>query len=127
MKKIKITLILLFIFIFTQNYISAENITTVSNTVIQESQTIFVDSRIQRELKNSIENVYGEDKADAAYKNIIKHAETAIKNRPKIFKQQDIERKSDWFKDEIVYMFYVDQFGVIKNDKKNKFKDIFNA
>ena len=123
MKKFSITLILFFIFIFTQNYTFAENITTESDNITQETQTIFVDSRIQRELKNSIENVYGEDKADVIYEKIMQHAETAIKNRPQNLSQQDLERKSDWFKDEIVYMFYVDQFGVIRKDKNNKFED----
>ena len=29
----------------------------------------------------------------------------------------------DWYKDEIIYMFYVDQFGVITPEKPNQFKD----
>ena len=35
----------------------------------------------------------------------------------------DKTRTSDWYKDEIIYMFYVDQFGTIIDGKKNTFKD----
>ena len=36
---------------------------------------------------------------------------------PKEFKDEDKTRKADWYKNEIIYMFYVDHFGVIKDDK----------
>ena len=40
-----------------------------------------------------------------------------------IFKKEDLSRPDDWYKDEIIYMFYVDQFGVVTPEKPNTFKD----
>ena len=102
----------------------AEDLTPeTSKEVIQEENEFFVDSKIQKELKASIQNVYGKENVEEVYNNLIEHAKTAIKNRPQKLKKQDIERTSDWFKDEIIYMFYVDQFGVIQKDKNNTFED----
>ncbi len=102
----------------------AEDLThETTHEIVQEENEFFVDSKIQRELKASIQNVYGNENVEEVYNNLIKHAKTAIKNRPQKLKRQDVERTSDWFKDEIIYMFYVDQFGVIQKDKNNTFED----
>ena len=50
-------------------------------------------------------------------------AQKAIENRPVELKKQDLTRPDDWYKDEIIYMFYVDQFGVVSSEKPNQFKD----
>ncbi len=47
----------------------------------------------------------------------------SINSRPAELKQQDLLRSSDWYKNEIIYMFYVDQFGVIQQNKSNTFSD----
>ncbi len=101
--------------------IQEEIITDTSKNTTQTD--FFIDIKIEKELKASIQNVYGKDKVDEIYDNLIQHAEIAIKNRPKKLIEQDLKRKSDWFNDEIMYMFYVDQFGVIKKDKNNTFAD----
>ena len=93
----------------------------VENT--QQQNVLDIDSKIQKELKTSIQSVYGKDKVDEIYNNILKHAEIALSKRPQKLKEEDFLRKSDWFKDEIIYMFYVDQFGVIQKDKNNQFED----
>ena len=66
-----------------------------------------IDNKISRELKEAIEDVYGKEKADEIYQTIIAKAMTSIKLRPENLKQQDLTRKSDWYKEEIIYMFYV--------------------
>ena len=38
-------------------------------------------------------------------------------------RKEDLTRTEDWYKDEIIYMFYVDQFGVVTPEKPNQFKD----
>ena len=80
-----------------------------------------IDNKISRELKESIEDVYGKEKTDEIYQTIIAKAMTSIKLRPENLRQQDLTRKSDWYKEEIIYMFYVDQFGVVQQNKPNTF------
>lgn len=50
-------------------------------------------------------------------------ARTSIEKRPEYLKKEDLSRPDDWYKDEIIYMFYVDQFGVVTPEKPNTFKD----
>ncbi len=131
MKKIIIKIFLILVLIIgncamaQDNYSDVLDSTSVESSENQDINTkeeyLFVDSRIKRELKNSIQNVYGQDNVQDIYDNIIKHAQISIENRPQSLKQQDLNRHSNWFKDEIIYMFYVNQFGVIQNDKDNTF------
>lgn len=94
-----------------------------NNTNEEEPEIITVSNRLHREIKNSIVNIYGKDKADEIYEKVMQQAATAIQNRPQELILQDQTRPSDWYKNEIIYMFYVDQFGNIKPDKENTFKD----
>ena len=84
-----------------------------------------IDPKIKKELKESIEEIYGEkyskDKTDEIYLKVISMAYNAIKTRPNELIEEDIKRKGDWYKDEIIYMFYVDRFGVVEDDKLNTF------
>ncbi len=81
------------------------------------------DSKIKKEILNSIIEVYGKENSAIIYDNVINLAQKAIENRPKELIEEDLKRESDWYKNEIIYMFYVDQFGVVQKDKKNSFKD----
>ncbi len=90
---------------------------------INQEQLIDVSSKIKKEIKDSIVEIYGKEDSNEIYNRVISAAEKAIKDRPKELLEQDLKRSSDWFKNEIIYMFYVDQFGVVKDDKKNTFKD----
>lgn len=102
---------------------SAQSVEFGNQTIEPEQESFFVDPHIKKELKLSIQNVYGQEKVEEIYQNIIKHALSAKENRPPKLKQQDIKRNSDWFKDEIIYMFYVNQFGVVQNNKDNTFNN----
>lgn len=82
-----------------------------------------VSSRIHKEMRNAVINIYGREKADEIYGNIMKYAEKAIKERPAELVKQDLTRPYDWYKKEIIYMFYVDQFGNVTPNKENTFKD----
>lgn len=90
---------------------------------VEDEESFFVDPHIRKELKISILNVYGPDKVEEVYNQLIKLAASARDNRPQKLKQQDIKRNSDWYKDEIIYMFYVNQFGVVQNNKDNTFNN----
>lgn len=82
-----------------------------------------IDNRIKNELQEAITSVYGKENADEIYDKLLEHASKAINSRSEDLKKQDATRKSDWYKDEIIYMFYVDHFGVVQEDKNNTFKD----
>lgn len=80
-------------------------------------------SRLKKEIKESIIKVYGKDAADEIYKRVMLHAQKAIEARSQELKNQDLSRENDWYKNEIIYMFYVDQFGVVSDCDKNTFSD----
>ena len=80
-------------------------------------------AKIQKEIKESIAEIYGKENADEILAKVMEIAENAIKNRPIELKYYDITRADDWYKDEIIYMFYTDYFGVKSADKSNTFKD----
>ncbi|MBQ7287295.1 MAG: hypothetical protein IJW73_05995, partial [Candidatus Gastranaerophilales bacterium] len=91
-----------------------------NNGVIEVSDT---SNRLKKEIKEAIAEVYDKDESENIYANVLFHAYKAIDERPKEFLDEDFARKSDWYKNEIIYMFYVDQFGVVSDEKKNTFKD----
>ena len=118
----KIVLLFLVAFLAIMPVIAqVEDTATVSDE--NQEQVIDINSKIKKEIKDSIIEVYGKENSEEIYNKVILAAEKAIKARPKDLLEQDLKRNSDWYKNEIIYMFYVDQFGVIKDDKKNTFKD----
>ena len=95
------------------NFVLAENV--VSKAVNATKSAVLPDDnsdKIQKEIKESIVDIYGKDKADEIFARVMGIADTAIKNRPIELKYYDLTRADDWYKDEIIYMFYADQFGV---------------
>ena len=82
-----------------------------------------IDNKQKKEIKEAIVSVYGKDNADEVYENVLEHAQSAINSRSDELKNQDKTRASDWYKNEIIYMFYVDHFGVVKQNSGNTFKD----
>lgn len=108
-----------------QNSIYAQDVSQSTDETIQ-SNTIedkIISPKIEKELKLSISKVYGEDKTDEIYNRIVEIAKQAKEKRPEVLKQDDLNRSSDWYKDEVIYMFYVDQFGTVTPERTNQFKD----
>lgn len=108
-----------------QNSIYAQDVSQSTDETIQ-SNTIedkIISPKIEKELKLSISKVYGEDKTDEIYNRIVEIAKQAKEKRPEVLKQDDLNRASDWYKDEVIYMFYVDQFGTVTPERTNQFKD----
>lgn len=108
-----------------QNNIYAQDVSQATDETIQ-SNTIedkIISPKIEKELKLSISKVYGEDKTDEIYNRIVEIAKQAKEKRPEVLKQDDLNRASDWYKDEVIYMFYVDQFGTVTPERTNQFKD----
>lgn len=108
-----------------QNSIYAQDVSQATDETIQ-SNTIedrIISPKIEKELKLSISKVYGEDKTVEIYNRIVEIAKQAKEKRPEVLKQDDLNRASDWYKDEVIYMFYVDQFGTVTPERTNQFKD----
>lgn len=108
-----------------QNSIYAQDVSQATDETIQ-SNTIedkIISPKIEKELKLSISKVYGEDKTDEIYNRIVEIAKQAKEKRLEVLKQDDLNRASDWYKDEVIYMFYVDQFGTVTPERTNQFKD----
>ena len=116
-----IVLVILFI-IFTLNSVHADEISS-SNDIQATVKKVVLKDNLEKEMRDAIETIYGKDKVDEIYSNVVLHANNAIAARSAELKEQDKTRKSDWYKDEIIYMFYVDQFGVVKKNESNTFKD----
>lgn len=93
---------------------------------IKENEIIEVadySAKVKKEIKEAIIEIYGKEASEDIYANVLFQAHKAMDERSKELKDQDFERKSTWYKNEIIYMFYVDQFGVVSDEKKNTFKD----
>ncbi len=91
--------------------------------IIDEIQTENVVSKdVEKRLKSSIAKVYGENQKDEIYINILKIIKETRLKRSDSLKREDLKRSDDWYKDEIIYMFYVDQFGVGSDNLPNTFR-----
>ena len=82
-----------------------------------------IPDSVEKEMKECIKKIYGADKVDDIYSHIYMLAQKAKAERPDYLLKDDLERPSDWYKDEIIYMFYADQFGVKSTIRPNTFKD----
>lgn len=128
MNIVKLFLFFLIILSLTHSAVYAENSgesLIESDRVVEQNiyESLTINNRINKEIKNAIINVYGKENADEIYNKVMDIASEAIKNRPKELLKQDSTRESDWYKKEIIYMFYVDHFGVVRTNKENTFKD----
>lgn len=119
MKKF-LTSILISLFILSNTAVYAQEIAT---TAPQKQDEVAVPKKIETEINNAIIQIYGEEKAPDIYKRVMDIAKKSIEARPEELKKEDLNRADDWYKDEIIYMFYVDQFGVVTPEKPNTFKD----
>ena len=119
----KLLAILLSCLIISSNTLAfADGEVKETKPAIQDT-TVVVPKKIENEIYNSIVQVYGENQAKTIYEKVMQIAKDEIEKRPEELKKEDLTRADDWYKDEIIYMFYVDQFGVVTPEKPNTFKD----
>ncbi len=102
-------------FAFTPHFITNEKITDLI-----ETENI-VSKDVEKRLKSAITKVYGESQTEDIYINILKIIKEARQKREPKLKQEDLTRADDWYKDEIIYMYYVDRFGVDDDMSPNTF------
>ena len=111
--------------VFAQDEI-AETVQTAKveqNDLPPEDDKENIPLRLQKEIKESIIEIYGKNNSEEIFEHVMQIAEKSVKERAESLKQEDIKRTEDWYKDEIIYMFYIDQFGVKDSDSTNTFKD----
>ena len=126
MKKLVTSLLLLSF--LTVNCAQAQEAVSVSapsqkNVVVQQAEPFVIPQKLEAEIKDSISQIYGKERCDEIYNKVLEIAAESVQKRPQNLKNNDLNRSSDWYKDEIIYMFYTDQFGVANPDTKNTFKD----
>lgn len=121
MGKRLVSLLILTVFLISNISVFASDSLLETNVI--EEQPSVVAKKIETEINNAIIQIYGEVNAPEIYKRVMEIANNAIKARPEELKKDDLSRVGDWYKDEIIYMFYVDQFGVVTPEKPNEFKD----
>lgn len=116
--------------LFIFNFITPLAIAETSIQPVEEKQKVNISfteraipESIEKEMKDCIKKIYGNDKVEEIYSHIYMLAQKAKAQRPEYLLKDDLNRPSDWYKDEIIYMFYADQFGVSSTIKPNTFKD----
>ena len=114
--------------IFASLLLTSQLTVLASEAVIEDKnnkseENIVIPKRIENEIYNCIVQVYGEKQAKTIYDRVMQIAKESIEKRPEALKKEDLSRADDWYKDEIIYMFYVDQFGVVSPEKPNTFRD----
>ena len=117
----KILLSILLLIMMFSNSVAIAQIDTHTSP-IQTAKSIF-QTNIESEIEAAVVQIYGENYAPEITKRVLEIAQDAIEKRPEELKKEDLLRAEDWYKDEIIYMFYVDQFGVVSPEKPNQFKD----
>ncbi len=120
LKKI-LSLLLVSLIIISNSFVLAAEVQSAS--VQKQEETVVIPKNIENEVYSCIVQVYGENRAQEVYQRVMDIAKKTIEKRPEALKKEDLTRADDWYKDEIIYMFYVDQFGVVTPEKPNTFKD----
>lgn len=115
--------------ILTGNLALAETIKQPNAVSLSVQSKTYSNSQVipynlEKNIKDAIMNLYGKENTDKIYKNILNIAEKAKNERTLKLKMDDYKRVSDWYKDEVIYMFYADQFGVKNTKNPNTFKDL---
>ncbi|MBE7703327.1 MAG: hypothetical protein E7Z89_04670 [Cyanobacteria bacterium SIG28] len=121
MKRRFISILLLFLLFLTNLSVFAESV--ANKTTNSGEEVKILPKKLDAEINNAIEAIYGEVKAPEIYDKVMEIAHKAITNRSEELKKEDFSRSESWYKNEIIYMFYVDQFGVVSPEKPNQFKD----
>ncbi len=123
MKKI-ISTFLLSMLLFSQ-----ASATPLANTVKPQEKTVqelIVPKKLEEAIKDSIVAIYGRENLDKIYNDILYIIKKGKEKRDVALKEQDLKRDFDWYKEEVIYMFYPDQFGVENQNTPNTFSDLIS-
>lgn len=93
-------------------------------TIAKKNKTeLIIPQKLEKEIRGVVSKIYGQDNVDEIYANIERIALKTKLTRPQYLKDEDFQRVDDWYKDEVIYMLYVDQFGVKNDFTPNTFKN----
>ncbi len=124
-----LALISLFLFLNLSPLAMACSLSDARNTYLKlfkkDSKIVeySIPEELEKNIKESVKNIYGEQQVNVIYPRVLEIIKKAKQNRPLKLYMEDLSRTSDWYKDEIIYMFYVDQFGVSDKNSANTFED----
>ena len=103
--------LLLFCIYSNYSFANESNFVNVDVSIQQESEKI-IPKKLELSIKNSLMHIYGKENIDVIYSQVESQIKKAKSERSQDLIDEDLKRDSDWYKDEVVYMFYPDQFGV---------------
>ena len=121
-RTISVILSVLMLLSYSAPVAASQNTQTAKQTTANYDN--LVPKKLELSMKDSIAHIYGKENVEAIYSNIelmIKQAK--FERRPDLY-EDDLKRDSDWYKDEVVYMFYPEQFGVDESGKPATFKTL---
>ena len=78
----------------------------------------------RHDLNAALAEVYGADKAPAITEKALALAQKIRAARPADLREEDRTRPADWYKDEVVYMLYADQWNLRDGEDKGNFKRV---
>ena len=93
----------------TSSYAVIENLGLKQQSMKAEENAI-IPQRLEKEIKTSLAKVYGQENVEVIYSNILAIAKKAKEERSSALIEEDLTRPSDWYKDEVIYMFYANHF-----------------
>ena len=88
------------------------------------SEEMLVPKKLENEMKTAIAHIYGKNQVDVIYPKVYESIKKAKSQRGSSLYGDDLNRSSDWYKEEVIYMLYADQFGVADSGKPNTFKSL---
>lgn len=107
---------------YAQQGVQPSDLTDNENITIEISSK--VPKQLEENIRSSIKKIYGADQEEEIYNNVLAIINGAKDRRSLKLHQEDLNRASDWYKDEIIYMFYADHYGVKGENSPNTFNDL---
>src|SRR6478609_9396419 len=81
---------------------------------------------VQQRIIAALMEVYGLEATESIYPRIESNVKQVREERSEALLQQDLERDEDWFRTEVVYMFYTTQFGVSQTEDSQTIPNTFD-
>ncbi len=123
MKKLVAGLLASFLILNTATTVSYAVNENLTKQEIQAEENAIIPLKLEKEIKTSLAKVYGQENVEVIYSNILAIAKKTKEERSSSLIEEDLTRPSDWYKDEVIYMFYANHFGVKHPNHTNTFKD----
>lgn len=95
-----------------------------SNKTITLEINAELPKELETNIKSAIKDIYGEKHSEEIFNNVLNIINDTKEQRSLKLLQEDLNRPSDWYKDEIIYMFYAKDFGVNNDETPNTFKNL---